>query len=567
MAVPQRKRNFLPGTVLLCGQKFPLLCYPYCRYEFHIEKETDMNPRHTLILTNIAAFAALFTVSLYRQISLRFLPGDPVRTYIVYATYVILLATWAGFIALHITQRSMRRYLLAQAVIMLLAMTVRFVQDTFLYTSVPLMRESGLIAAATVLPVMVAGIYAALGLGQADDYKMPGYWWLLSVPVGILTALIVTDDREHFIFYIDRTENQPNLAFHPYVGMYVLSLSVLFLVVLKTWIIYRRNRFALDPVLNKMIPFIQPALLIIFLSPYILNSMTGTPEVIEFFAKLYAIEIGTWEIYIYCGLVPVNMSYVEIFENSGIPMQLCDRADRKILDSGQIPDLSGEIYEKLRSGNTVLLEDGGELHMYPLGKADFVWEKDTVRLHTIIHKLEQTASELEDEGILLDEEVRAKSERAKTDAQNKIYDRLTAETAFQLELMKKIIKRMEREGSDRNGFRQLMLLGTYVKRRCNLRLIERDTGTITDEDLRICFQDMARRLERQGVKVRILWNASEQFSPDYSLLLFDGLENILEKSLFSITELDIEKQNDGILCRVRGEDHEIFSGNLETAAG
>lgn len=527
-----------------------------------------MNTRSNMIRINIAAFAVLYAVSVYRQLSLRFLAHDPVRTYIVYAAYVALLGLWIGFVALHISQKSMRRYLLAEGIIMLFAMTLRFVQDTFLYHSVSMMRESGLIVGATVLPAALMGLYAALGLGQPDDYRISGWWWLLMVPAGILTALLVTDNREHFFFFTDRAERQPNLIFHPYIGMYVISFCVLFIGVLKVWIIYRRNRFAMSPLLKDILPFVQPVLLAAFLSPYILNAMMkDTPEVVEFFAKFYAIEIVTWEIYIYFGLVPVNTSYEQIFENSGIPMQLYDSAGRKILDSGQIPDLSADMYARLKSGDAVQFE-GGELHLYTLGTADFVWEKDISRLHTIIQKLEQTASELEGESVLLDEEVRAKSERAKTDAKNKIYDQLTDETAYQLDLMKKVISRMQRGGSDPKGFRQLTILGTYVKRRCNLRLIERETGVITDEDLKICFQDMAGQLERQEVRVAFFWNTPSEFSPDFSLFVFDALEKLLEKNLFFMTDLDIEKQSDGILYTVRGENPAGGAGmRLQTPEG
>lgn len=38
----------------------------------------------------ISAMLLLFVVSAYRELSLHFLPGDPFRTYILYACYVFL---------------------------------------------------------------------------------------------------------------------------------------------------------------------------------------------------------------------------------------------------------------------------------------------------------------------------------------------------------------------------------------------------------------------------------------------------------------------------------------------
>lgn len=141
----------------------------------------QMTTRKTQIQINIAAFLLLFTVSLYRQISLRLLPDDPFRTYILYACYLILIGCWIVSIMTRITQKNIRFFLTLEAAIILIALTIRFLQDTFWYENIRLMRISGLCIGATVLPAITCGTFAVLGIGSFDGFRIPKKWFLFDV--------------------------------------------------------------------------------------------------------------------------------------------------------------------------------------------------------------------------------------------------------------------------------------------------------------------------------------------------------------------------------------------------
>ena len=202
-----------------------------------------MTEHQKQIRINIAAFLLLFFVSLYRQISLRYLPDDPFRTYALYACYVFLISVWAVSIHARVTQKGMRNFLLLESVFMLLGLTIRFLQDTFWQEDVLLMRVSGLYIAATLLPTLLLGLYATLGTGQADSYRIPKKWYGLLIPVAIIVLLIVTDEYHHLVFYILPGEKQPNLSFHPYIGTFLMAGCGIALMVARVLLIYKRNRF------------------------------------------------------------------------------------------------------------------------------------------------------------------------------------------------------------------------------------------------------------------------------------------------------------------------------------
>lgn len=93
-----------------------------------------MGERKKSVVRLFGAAALLFAVSAYRQISLRYLPGDLLRPYLVWAVYMLLLFGWQHTISTKITQKTMRSHLTAQNAVSIFYLTVRFIQDAFLYS-------------------------------------------------------------------------------------------------------------------------------------------------------------------------------------------------------------------------------------------------------------------------------------------------------------------------------------------------------------------------------------------------------------------------------------------------
>ena len=239
-----------------------------------------MTARKKQIRYNIIAFLLLFSVSLYRQISLRYLPNDPFRTYVLYACYVSLTAAWGISIRTRVTQKSMRRFLLMEDAVIFAGLSLRFIQDTFLHKNILLMRVSGLYVAATLLPIVLFGLYAALGIGQADTYRISPTWYFLLAPVLVMLFLTVTDESHHFVCYIIPEEVQPNLYFHPYIGTYLMyGLGISFMIA-RVYLIYQRNNILNGrPVFRLLIPFAETIILILFTIPYFLNYLQVNPSI------------------------------------------------------------------------------------------------------------------------------------------------------------------------------------------------------------------------------------------------------------------------------------------------
>lgn len=516
-----------------------------------------MSARTKQVRINVCGFLLLFFVSLYRQLSMRYLPNDSLRTYILYAAYCILIGAWILSVKVRVTQKNMRIYLVLEALVMFFGLTIRFLQDTFFRDNILLMRVSGFCVGATLLPIVLLGFYAALGLGQADDYRISRKWYLLLVPVLLMTYLFVTDEQRHFVYYIVPEEAQPNLAFHPYIGTFVMCGIGLALVLARIMVIFHRNRpIAPSRFLRWFLPLFEPLLLILFSFEFFAVSLGLIPslagkEVLELYAKLYYAEILTWEVYIFAGLVPVNSNYREIFEHATVGMQLLF-PDGSVIRSENAARVPESRLRSLEDGQYLVLDPGKELHRHKVAGADFFWTKDVSFLQTTIEELNRSAEALAQEGILLSEELKTRNQEARLQAQNRIYDTLTAEVQGALGLMKGIVKKYRPGEENRELLCQLVVLGTYVKRRCNLRLIEKETGYVDGEDLRLSFQNMISALNLVGTRASFDWDSRCSFSADFSIYAFDMLEFLLEYAHFSAEDISVKGEEGSIFMEVSG---------------
>lgn len=509
-----------------------------------------MTARKKQIVLNLIAFAVLFLVSLYRQLSLRLLPQDPFRTWILYACYVLLFGTWIVSLQTRISQNSMRRFLILEALVMLGGLTIRFLQDTFWVHDIQLTRTSGLWIESTLLLAMTLGILASLGIGQWDQFHLGTPWYLLLVFTGAATWLSVTDERRHFLFSVDPSEPQPNLNFHPHTGIYLLAALAAILLIWRILIIYRRNCTIISSPLKRWaIALLEPVLLAIFSFRFFMPA--PHMEVIELFARLYYIEVLTWEIYMYIGFIPVNTDYPEIFRHATVGMQIIGD-DGYTLVSATADKVTPQQLQQLQYTDHIITRPGKELHRYAFPGGLLLWNKDVSQLQEIINDLNQSAETLTHKGTLLTEELRTRNEETRLMVKNQIYDELTREIKDQLDLMTTIIE--TRPATGRPPLESLYLLGTYVKQRCNLRLIQKDTGQIPLNDLRISFEAMAQALTLIGIHTRLDWQLNT-CTPDQALQLFDALEQQLEQISFPLRAVHITLTDTQASYVLEGDGH------------
>ena len=518
-----------------------------------------MGERKKSVVRLFAAATLLFAVSAYRQFSMQYWPEDFLRPYLVWVVYTLLLFGWQYTISMKITQKTMRIHLTLQNAINILYLTVRFVQDAFLYTDIPWMRFTGYFINIAAVFIPLFGLYGAFYLGKAEDYRISKKWYLLLIPACFLSVMALTNDLHHFFYYIVPNEPQPNLYFHPYIGTYMIHIWALSIIAYQVYVIYQRNGTAKsDPFYRKLAPFYEPILLFLFSIPYAATAYVVRFELVEYSAGLIFIIVLCWQLYILVGLIPVNTQYEEVFRRSTVAMQILSPNDERIAVSENAAEITPAMLEALKQNQHFSATEDITMNLHQIPGGYMVWQTDLSQINQALRELQRLNAELEEEQDLLAQEIRIQSDETSIQARNDIYDSLSSEVAGQLILLTALLS----ESFSTDDWNRICLIGTYIKRFCNLRLTYQEQQTIPMGDLAISLQDIAKCMKNLGIRTSLDFCPTSNLEPELILLITKTLEEILEEADFRLTSVAIQI-SDTVCFEITGTDHEFVSRSLE----
>ena len=501
----------------------------------------------------IISFILLCAVSLYRQFGMHYTPeygmvislNDPVRAVAVFVVHLALLAGWGVSIRFRITQINMRAFLSAEHAVMLFWIIVRFLQAGIINSDIYLSRVSGYLVAVPAAFLPLFGLYASFGLGGAEDYRFNRKWYLLLIPAVMLAALTLTNESHGFVFSMPENEARPNLYYHPNIGIYLLLSWAFSLLLVRIVLIYRKSRNLADPERLRRIPFLIAVFMILYNIPYLFSSFVITYELIEYTLFLFLLEITVWESCISVGMVPVNTHYEDVFDRSTIAMQIVDEDGRVFLKSAGGQELSADMFDQLKRSKTVRITSEreppddripivNELHIHPIRGGCSIWLSDVSQAVAVINELSYTADRMENEIELRRQEMKFRSEESSVREQNLIYSKLFDETGAQLLLINDMLELQDQEADKSALFRKICLIGTYIKRRCNLRLMDLSDSSINVYDLVYSFQDMNACLIEMGAEAESTWRINTKPAPEFAVFALDLFEFLLEYERFTL---------------------------------
>lgn len=522
-----------------------------------------MDERKKSVIRLFAAAALLLAVSAYRQLSMQHWPEDSLRPYLVWAVYMLLLFGWQYTISTKITQKTMRTHLTAQNIISILYLTVRFVQDAFLYVNIPWMRFTGYFINIAAVFIPLFGLYGAFYLGRPEDYRISKKWYLLLIPACFLSVMALTNEWHHFLYYIVPEEPQPNLYFHPYIGTYIIYLWGLWMIGHQVYVIYQRNGTTKsDPLYRKLIPFYEPILLFLFSIPYAATAYVVRFELVEYSAGLIFILVLCWELYILVGLIPVNTQYEDVFRRSTVAMQILSSDGERIAVSENAAEITPAMLEALKQNQHFSATEDITMHLHQIPGGYMVWQTDLSQINQALRELQSLNAELEEKRDLLAQEIRIQSDETSIQARNDIYDSLSSDVAEQLTLLTELLS----ESFSTDDWNRICLIGTYIKRFCNLRLTYQEQQTIPMGDLALSLQDMAKCIKNLGIWTSLDFCPTLNLEPELILLITKTLEEILEEADFRLTSVAIQI-SDTVCFEITGTDHEFASCSLESGYG
>ena len=324
--------------------------------------------------------------------------------------------------------------------------------------------------------------------------------------------------------------------------------------------IYQRNGTTKsDPLYRKLIPFYEPILLFLFSIPYAATAYVVRFEIVEYSAGLIFILVLCWELYILVGLIPVNTQYEEVFRRSTVAMQILPSSGETIAASENTAEITPAMLEALKLNQHFSVTEDIIMHLHQIPGGYMVWQTDLSQINQALRELQRLNAELEEKQDLLAQEIRIQSDETSIQARNDIYDSLSSEVAGQLTLLTELLSNKNITADD---WKRICLIGTYIKRFCNLRLTYQEQQTIPMGDLAISLQDMAKCMKNVGIRTSLDFCPTSNLEPELILLIMKVLEALLEEADFCLTSMAI-RISDTVCFEITGTDHEFVPRSLE----
>ena len=467
--------------------------------------------------------------------------------------HIGLITAWGFSLYRRVVQKQARHYLCGIVALMTLWLNFKVVKY-YICTDINISRYLWYLYYLPLIGIPLYMLFASLFIGKTEDYKLKWQVKLLYIPAVLLFLMIMTNDLHEFAFSFPQHDFSPDnyqhgIGYFLVFGWFALCTFASFSVMYSGGKIKRKPR-AYAPLIATLVLTIC----------YIITYMVENP-VTKFLAgdlssACSLLFAAVFECCIYCGLLPTNTRYDEMFVASvGSSAQIVDENFDVRYASASAEPLPVEYIKKALNA-PVALSEGKLLHTAPIGGGYMVWTEDISELTNLRRELTETKEELEERTAMLRHEYVLEKDRKVTAEQNRLYDLLTASTQKQIDRIARLMKEYElAEGDAEKGnaiLSKIAVLGGYVKRKKHLTLSVQNGFDIPEGELKNAIEESVRYLKAMGARCVVFVDTQRDFLPgEIASAAYDFFEDAVEEALGSITSCAVSVSVvDGVL-RIR----------------
>ena len=365
---------------------------------------------------------------------------------------------------------------------------------------------------------------------KTDDSVRSPLWLKMCTAANVLLfLLIITNDLHMTVFRLDFSLADTESSYIYGAGYYLTAAVILSEAAAGAVMLSAKSRRS--P--RKGMHFV-PLLLCILLAVYSICYAAQIPFarysdmtiVVCVFAVLYM------ESCIQTGLLPVNSKYRDLFSASSMNMQIVTPEGRTVLASANTAPLSSDIWENLvmHGRNPMHSKNSTLTYMNSISGGAAVWQEDISRIDLLQHEIQSSIAKLRTVNAMLKKEEQIKSSLAYAEARTVLFSELESEMKLRTEMLSDMIKKLPDEKDQRFHTAAIVLMLCFIKRRCNLFFRQRETESITSEELKIYFDEFAEFSEYVNVKLFVSVQGSFEISARHAALYYDFLYSVLERA-------------------------------------
>ena len=494
---------------------------------------------------------ALIALAMWLRYASRHIFHSPAVSHLRSGIYVFLFSVWCYSLWIRIVQTQARRYLLAISVLMVLWILLRSIKYSIENTDVE--RWLWYFYYFPMLFIPMLSVFVSRSLGKGEDFRLPRWTKILYVPTLLLLLLVLTNDLHQQVFsfpsgVLSDREYRYEGGYFFVMGWEALCAGFAFLSMAKNCRIPRSRRI-------RWLPLVPLALSLAYACAYVKKVYWVWVLAGDMTVSQCLIFASILECCIQCGLIQSNLGYDELFEATSLPVQITDQAFcSQYVSVAMRGALPPNELRQMRV-DTIHLGDDTLLKRHRLRSGWVFWKEDISVLNQIRKELELTRDELRDTGDVLAAENAQRARWLKLTEENRLYDMMEAQTARQIAMLRDLLAELQRtEDSDRaiRLLGQIIIIGTYIKRRSNLIFVGVQRGAISVQELRLCLNESSENISVYGADCKTIVKGEGQLTVEQATQIYDLFEAVVEMGLESLrallTSIEVGKQVEVTLC-------------------
>lgn len=454
---------------------------------------------------------ALIAFAMWLRYASRHIFHSPMVSYLRSGIYVVLFSAWCYSLWVRIVQTQVRRYLLAISALMVLWILLRSIKFSIENTDVG--RWLWYFYYFPMLFIPMLSVFVSRSLGKGEDFRLPRWTKLLYYPTLLLLLLVLTNDLHQQVFsfpsgVLSDQEYRYEGGYFFVLGWVALCAGFAFLSMVKNCRVTGSRRL-------RWLPLVPLALSLVYACMYVKKVYWVWVLAGDMTVSQCLIFASVLECCIQCGLIQSNLGYDELFEATSLPVQITDPAFCSQYMSAAMQEALPRNELRQMQQNTIHLGDDTLLKRHKLRRGWVFWKEDISALNQIRKELELTRDELRDTGDVLAAENAQHARWLKLTEENRLYDMMEAQTARQIAMLRDLLTELQKtEDPDRARrlLGQVIIIGTYIKRRSNLTFVGVQRGAISVQELRLCLNESSENISIYGADCRAIIKGEGQLT-------------------------------------------------------
>ena len=381
-------------------------------------------------------------------------------------------------------------------------------------------------------------VFVSQSLGKPEDFHLPRWTKLLYVPTVLLLLLVLTNDLHQRVFSFP-SGILSDAAYRYERGYFFVLGWELFCAALSLFMIVTKCRIPHTKRV-RWLPLVPFALSLAYVYAYAEKIHWVWVLAGDMTVAQCLMIAGIFESCIQCGLIQSNRGYDELLEATTLPVQITDENFcTKHASATMRPPLPQSELRQITQ-DTVQLDDDTLLKRHKLRRGWAFWKEDVSELNQLRQELELTCDELRDVGDVLAAENAQHARLLKLTEENRLYDMMEAQTARQIAMLQERLTELKKTDDPAQAERllgQIIVIGTYIKRRNNLIFVGVQRGSISVQELRLCLNESAENLCLYGAECSALIKGDGQLSIEQATAAYALFEAVVEAELESLRSL------------------------------